>query len=243
MVLGVIPARYGSTRLKAKALVKLGGKPMIFHVWDRARKARKLNRLCVATDHEEISSVVREFGAEAVMTSPELPSGTDRVWAAASQMPADTIVNIQGDEPLLIPSMIDLLVETLAGDPQADMATLRFPMKGPQGYNERNVVKVVADEKGWALYFSRSPIPAVKEGGGPPAVWHKHLGFYAYRRGVLERFCSWPPSALEKSEGLEQLRALEHGLKIKVADSPADTFAVDTATDADFVDRLLKQAG
>jgi 3-deoxy-manno-octulosonate cytidylyltransferase (CMP-KDO synthetase) len=241
MVLGVIPARYASVRLAGKPLVQLAGKPMIQHVWEGAKRAKRLDRLVVATDDKRIQQAVEGFGGEAVMTAPELPSGTDRVWAAAKPTGAELIINIQGDEPLLEPAMVDSLVETMRSNPSAEMGTLRFPMKGSEGYAQKGVVKVVSDLNGWALYFSRSPLPACKEADGTPAVWYKHLGFYAYRRSVLEKFVGWPPSALEKTEGLEQLRALEHGVKIKVIDSPRDTVAVDTAEDAQRVEKLLKE--
>lgn len=240
LVVGVIPARYGSVRLAGKPLAVIAGKPMIQHVWEGAKKAKRLSRLLVATDDERVVQAVKGFGGEAVMTDPALPSGTDRVWAASKGTDAQFILNIQGDEPLLDPAMVDDLVAAIIGDPAAQMATLRFPMRGTDGYIQRSVVKVVSDEKGWALYFSRSPIPACKGEHQIPSVWYKHLGFYAYRRQVLERFVGWPPSFLETTEGLEQLRALEHGVRIKVVDSPKDTVAVDTPDDAQRVERIMK---
>jgi 3-deoxy-manno-octulosonate cytidylyltransferase (CMP-KDO synthetase) len=160
-------------------------------------------------------------------------------------------VNIQGDEPLLTPGMVDRLVEELERDPKAQMATLRYPMKGVEGQEDPNVVKVVADADGWALYFSRSPIPhfrgarinpgtAARESGS--AVWYKHLGLYGYRREALQQFVGWPPSALERAEGLEQLRALERGMRIKVLDSPHDTVGVDTPDDLKRVEEMLSRA-
>jgi len=241
MVLGVIPARYGSVRLAGKPLVRLNGRTMIQHVWEGAKRAKRLDRLLVATDDQRVVEAVKSFGGEAVMTAPELPSGTDRVWAAAKTTSADLIVNIQGDEPLIDSAMVDRLVEAIEGDRSAGMATLRFPMKGKEGYAQRSVVKVVSDLNGWALYFSRSPIPGCKGEDGVPAVWYKHLGFYAYRRDILEKFVGWSPSAFETTEGLEQLRALEHGVKIKLVDSPKDTLAVDTAEDVQKVEKVLKE--
>ncbi len=240
MILGVIPARYGSTRLPGKALARINGKPMIQHVWEGATKAERLDRLLVATDDQRIVDAVKSFGGEAVMTAPELPSGTDRVWAAAKTTSADVILNIQGDEPLLEAALVDQLVKAMVEESNAGMATPRCAMRTPAGYTQRNVVKVVSDQQGWALYFSRSPIPACKTEDQVPSVWYKHLGFYAYRRAVLEQFVQWAPSSLEITEGLEQLRALERGVRIKVIDSPQDTVAVDTAEDLQRVDRIMK---
>ena len=239
MILGVIPARYGSTRFPGKALARLAGKPMIQRVWERAREAKRLDRLVVATDDERILKTVKEFGGEAVMTAPELRSGTDRAWAAAKGMRAQIVVNIQGDEPLLTPPMINGLVDGLRKEPDAQMATLRYRMRGPEGYEDPNVVKVVTDEKGWALYFSRSPVPAFRSADVRTVVWYKHLGLYAYRRELLQRFVAWPPSALETAEGLEQLRALERGVRIKVLDSPQNTIGVDTPADLKRVEAII----
>ena len=240
-VVGVIPARYRSVRFPGKPLALLRGKPLIQWVWEGARKARRLNRLLVATDDALIAETVRRFGGEAVMTPPHLPSGTDRVWAAVRGTKARIAVNIQGDEPLVRPAMVDRLVEALQRRPQAGMATLRYRMKGPKDYTNPNVVKVITDEKGWALYFSRSPVPHFRK-AKTDFIWYKHLGLYAYRRPVLERFIQWLPSALERAEQLEQLRALEHGVKMQVVDSPAHTVGVDTPEDLERVERLLKDA-
>jgi 3-deoxy-manno-octulosonate cytidylyltransferase (CMP-KDO synthetase) len=239
VILGVIPARYGSTRFPGKALARLRGQTLIQRVWDRAKTAKRLDRLIVATDDERIREAVRSFGGEAVMTSAGLPSGTDRVWEAARETRAQVIVNIQGDEPLITPPMIDGLVDGLLKEPEAQMATLRFAMKGPEGYNDPNVVKVVTDQKGWALYFSRSPIPAYRVGDLFSVAWYKHIGLYAYRRNFLEQFVSWPVSALERTEALEQLRALERGVRIKVLDSPQNTIGVDTPEDLKRVEAII----
>lgn len=241
-VLGVIPARYGSTRFPGKMLARVNGKPLIELVWRRAKEAKKLNRLLVATDDKRILDLIKKLGGEAMMTSPELPSGTDRVWQAASQTDAQLIVNIQGDEPLLTAVMVNRLVEVFTKEPEIQMATLKYPMKDSQGYNNPNIVKVVTDEAGWALYFSRSPIPYYRLKGAAPQRWDKHLGVYAYRRQLLEQFVQWSPSPLEKAEGLEQLRALEHGVRIKVLDSPKDTVGVDTPEDLERVEKILSQS-
>ena len=242
MILGVIPARYGSTRFPGKALARLNGKSLIELVWERAKKAKRLDRLLVATDDDRIAKVVKGFGGEAVMTPMDLPSGTDRVWRVAKELPAQIIVNIQGDEPLLTPPMIDQLVDGLRQESTAQMATLRYRMKGQEGYVDLNVVKVVTDQNGWALYFSRAPIPAYRSGEVGSVVWYKHIGLYAYRRKFLEQFVAWSPSALELAEGLEQLRALERGARIKVLNSPQNTIGVDTPDDLKRVEGLIKGA-
>jgi 3-deoxy-manno-octulosonate cytidylyltransferase (CMP-KDO synthetase) len=238
MVIGVIPARYGSTRFPGKALARIHGKPLVQWVWERARGCKRLEQLWVATDDERIAEAVRRFGGDVAMTSKDLPSGTDRVWEVARRTSAKIVVNIQGDEPLVTTQMVDVLVEGIQREPKAEMATLRYAVKGQLGYNDPNVVKVVCDADGWALYFSRASIPHFKNRGG---MWYKHLGLYAYRRSFLERFVQWPPSFLELAEGLEQLRALERGAKIKVMDSPTDTIGVDTPEELARVEEILKE--
>ena len=240
MVLGVIPARYGSTRFPGKALARLNGKTLIQRVWERAKEARRLDRLVVATDDKRIRDAVQGFGGEAMMTSPSLRSGTDRVWQAAKQFSAQIIVNIQGDEPLLTPPMINGLVDGLRKEPRAQMATLRYRMRGSEGCGNPNVVKVVTDENGWALYFSRSPIPSHRPADSRFAVWYKHIGLYAYRRNLLQKFVSWPPSSLETAENLEQLRALERGVRIKLLESPQNTIGVDTPEDLRRVEAIIR---
>ncbi len=242
MILGVIPARYGSTRFPGKALAKIGGKPLVQLVWERASASKRLEKVLVATDDPRIEETVRKFGGEPVMTSKDLVSGTDRVWQAAKGTPARIIVNIQGDEPLVTPGMVDRLVEELERSPEAQMATLRYLMKGQEGYTDPNVVKVVTDAAGWALYFSRSPVPHHRQKDSAAVVWYKHLGLYGYRRELLRNFVGWPPSALEQAEGLEQLRALERGVRIKVLDSPQNTVGVDTPDDLKRVEEMLSNA-
>lgn len=240
MTLGVIPARYGSTRFPGKVLARLNGKPMIQLVWERARQAKRLTRLIVATDDPRIQEAVQRFGGQGVMTPADLASGTDRVWAAAKETPAQIILNIQGDEPLVTGPMVDRLIDALQKDPSAQMVTLAYPRRDPAGFGDPNVVKVVTDSEGWALYFSRSPIPFYRS--AVAKVWYKHLGLYGYRRGDLEQFVRWPASRWEAAEGLEQLRALEHGVRIKVIDSPSDTIGVDTPEDLKQVERLIQGA-
>ena len=242
-ILGVIPVRYDSTRFPGKPLARVGGLPLIERVWKQASGATRLEKLLVATDDVRIEEAVTRFGGEAVMTSKDLPSGTDRVWEAAQRTSAEVIVNIQGDEPLVTPEMVDSLVAGLEQDPQAQMTTLRFAMKGSEGAADPNVVKVVSNAAGWALYFSRSLIPARRGSPVEEHLWYKHLGLYAYRREALEQFVTWPPSELEETEELEQLRAIEHGVRIKVLDSPQDTIGVDTPEDLKRVEEILKIAG
>lgn len=241
-VVGVIPARYASVRFPGKALARVGGKPLVQWVWERAREAKRLERLIVATDDERIFETVKKFGGEGMLTSPDLPSGTDRVWEAARRSAARIIVNIQGDEPLITPTMVDQLVEGLEKEESAGMATMRYAMRTPTGYNDPNVVKVVADERGWALYFSRAPIPHVRQKDCGSPLWYKHIGIYAYRRELLEQFVGWAPSPLETAEKLEQLRALERGVKIRVLDSSVNTVGVDTLEDLRQVEKILKDA-
>ncbi|MBI3311994.1 MAG: 3-deoxy-manno-octulosonate cytidylyltransferase [Candidatus Omnitrophica bacterium] len=242
-VVGVIPARYASVRFPGKALARVSGKPLVQWVWERARESKRLERLIVATDDERILETVRKFGAEGVMTSPDLPSGTDRAWAVVRESAAaKLVVNIQGDEPLITPTMVDQLVEGLEKEPSAGMATMRYAMRTPVGYNDANVVKVVTDEQGWALYFSRSPIPHYRQKDCGSPLWYKHIGLYAYRRDLLEQFVAWPPSLLETAEKLEQLRALERGVRIRVLDSSVNTVGVDTLEDLRQVEKILGNA-
>ena len=241
-VLGVIPARYGSTRFPGKVLAPVNGKPMVQVVWEQAKKAKKLDQLVVATEDQKVAEVVRRFGGDARITARDLTSGTDRVWQVAKVIPSQIVLNIQGDEPLLQPEMIDSLVQGLDESPIAEMATLKVPMNVLEGYSNPNIVKVVTDQAGWVLYFSRSPIPARKDDRGEALVWYKHIGLYAYRRSCLEQFVNWPPSSLEKMEGLEQLRAMEHGVRILALDAPADTVAVDTPEDLKRVEMIMKKA-
>ena len=209
--LGVIPARYGAQRFPGKPLALIAGKPLVQRVYEQARKAQRLDRIVIATDDTRIADVVKKFGGEVVMTSPACPSGTDRAAEVARQLDCDRVVNIQGDEPLMRPEMIDQLVDSLA---DYDMATLARLIESAEVLANPNVVKVVFATTGNALYFSRHPIPFVRDIGAT-APHFKHLGIYAYRRDFLLKFVQLPPSALEKTEKLEQLRALENGFAIK----------------------------
>ncbi|OLC53655.1 MAG: hypothetical protein AUH92_05505 [Acidobacteria bacterium 13_1_40CM_4_69_4] len=254
---GVIPARYQSSRFPGKPLALIGGKALVERVFERARAASRIARLLVATDDGRIAAAVRAFGGEVLMTSPEHASGTDRLAEVARALQADLFVNIQGDEPLLDPQDIDGLIECLEQDPSPDMATLADPLLEVDEARDPNVVKVVCDARGRALYFSRSPIPYVQgsENGSasgasgrarrppgedqPPGPWLRHVGLYAYRRGFLLEFASWSPGVLERLEGLEQLRTLERGRTIRVLRARGRYHGVDTPADVRSVERAL----
>ena len=242
-VVGIIPARYGSERLPGKVLALIQGRPMIQHVYERAAEASSLQRLVVATDDSRVQEVVAAFGGEPLMTSPDHPSGTDRVAETARQMMLlddAIIVNIQGDEPLLQAEVIDGLVAALKEAAEVPMATVAHPCADRDGYFDPAVVKVVLDSEGRALYFSRAPIPMARDGSATPP-YNKHLGFYAYRNSFLQRFTNLSPGPLENLERLEQLRALEHGFPILVVISPFDFMSVDTAEDLDRVRRIMAE--
>src|SRR5262245_25831667 len=241
--LGIIPARYGSTRLPGKPLVPLLGKPMVQHVWERARRARRLGDLVVATDDERIATVVTGCGSGAVMTSAAPASGTDGLAEVARTPRAALYVNIQGDEPLLDPVDLDTLVDGLARDTEAPMGTLAAPLRDAREAEDANVVKVVCDAAGRALYFSRAriPYPRHPDATASGAAWRRHIGLYAYRRSFLLEFASWPPSPLETIEGLEQLRALERGCVIRVFTAHGRYLAVDTQADVAAVATALRE--
>ncbi len=235
----VIPARFASSRLPGKPLLRDTGKYLIQHVYEQAARARCAADVVVATDDERIFAAVREFGGKPVMTRADHPSGTDRVAEVAANLVADVVINVQGDEPQLDPASIDHLAE-LMNDPTADMATLAVPITDADAYLSPNVVKVVCDDDGRALYFSRSPIPMVRDGApdfaAQPARFLQHLGIYAYRRDFLLRLASTPPHPLEQSEKLEQLRVLGNGGTICVGVVAEAHRGVDTPADyADFV--------
>jgi 3-deoxy-manno-octulosonate cytidylyltransferase (CMP-KDO synthetase) len=249
-IVAIIPARFGSTRLPGKPLSDIHGKTMIERVWERARAASLPDRVLVATDDERIASTVRRFGGEVVLTSPGHATGTDRLAEAVGTTHADIVVNVQGDEPMLDPAGIDAVAAPLLVEPDLPMATVSLPLTDLQEMLSPSVVKVVTDARGDALYFSRGPIPHVRTAGGDPVeaaraalqngLARKHVGLYAYRRAALLRFAALPPSPLELAEGLEQLRALHHGMRIRVVpvDGPGSV-AVDTAEDLERVRTLL----
>jgi 3-deoxy-manno-octulosonate cytidylyltransferase (CMP-KDO synthetase) len=221
----VIPARYASTRLPAKPLADIGGLPMIIRVMQRARQSGA-HAVCVATDDVRIFEVVREHGGEVMMTRSEHLSGTDRLQEVAARLglaDEEIIVNVQGDEPMIPPAVIDQVAANLAAHPDCGMATLCEPIERRDDVFNPNIVKVVADEQGRALYFSRAPIPWHRDGFAsagdqlPAGQWWRHIGIYAYRAGFLHRFVEWPPARLELTESLEQLRAMAQGVAIHVA--------------------------
>jgi len=245
--IGVIPARWGSTRFPGKGLAQLCGKPLVQWVWERCRQARRLDELVVATDDERIRQAAAACGARVVMTSAGHPSGTDRVAEAARGLPADLVVNIQGDEPLMDPALIDQLVD-MARATAWDMVTAAAPMAAPGDaahIQSPSVCKVVFDAAGRALYFSRHPIPFVREAQFRPdgPLYWRHIGIYLYRRDFLERLVREPPSLLERAECLEQLRALHIGGAIGVAQTAYAGTGVDTPADVPAAEAALRRAG
>lgn len=235
-VLGVIPARLRSTRLPRKVLREIAGKPLIVHVYEAARRAPDLADLLVATDSQEVVAACATFGIPAIMTSSEHPSGTDRIWEVAQARAADVYVNIQGDEPLITPDHIRLLVGPFRERPDTQVTTLKIRLE-PEEMSNPNVNKVVCGVDGRALYFSKHPIPYDRDGIG--VVRYKHPGFYAYRKAALDAFHRLPPSPLELVEKLEQLRFLENGIDIVVVETDAPTIGVDTEADLRAVETLL----
>lgn len=230
-VVGVIPARFSSTRLPGKALVEIEGVPMVVRVWRQTARSRALSRVVVATDDERIARAVTMAGGEAMLTSPAHQSGTDRIAEVAAKVPAAIYLNVQGDLPFVDPADLDALAAPMRADDGIAMATLATPIVDADEWRNPNVVKVVCDGRGDALYFSRAPIPWPREGAAPPAAARRHIGVYAYRRDFLLRFAQLEPGVLEALEKLEQLRALERGFCIRVVASVAPSLEVDTAGD------------
>jgi 3-deoxy-manno-octulosonate cytidylyltransferase (CMP-KDO synthetase) len=242
----VIPARYASTRLPGKPLIDIGGKPLLQWVYERACRSKLADGVLIATDDERINNIANNFGAEVIMTDPDLPSGTDRVFAAIQGEEADLIINLQGDEPFIEPSIIDQLFSIMEKG-GVETATLCCPIADENEYREPNTVKVVLDSSGFALYFSRSPIPYLRtpnfgdpQAGTPtPILLYKHVGIYAFARSFLQRFVSMPKSPLEAAESLEQLRVLENGYRIKVIVTDYNGFGIDTPEDLERARKLL----
>jgi len=233
----VIPARYSSTRLPGKPLAMIAGRPMIQHVYERAIRAQRPKLVLVATDNSLVYDAVEGFGGRAILTSPDHPTGTDRLAEVAEKLPyMDLIINVQGDEPLIPPAIIDQLARVFDDNQDLQMATLMTEMDESE-YNNPNAVKVVTDLQGYALYFSRSLLPFPRNDTGMPV--YKHIGIYAYRRDFLLKFSKLSPTPLEESESLEQLRALEHGYKIKVLTTDFKSIGVDTIEDLEKVNLLL----
>jgi 3-deoxy-manno-octulosonate cytidylyltransferase (CMP-KDO synthetase) len=241
-VVVVIPARYGSTRLPGKPLVSLAGKPMIQRVYERARMAHRVDRVIVATDDERIVKAVETFGGEARMTRADHRTGTERVAEVAAHVEGGVFVNVQGDEPLLDPVAVDTAVAALLEEPAAFISTVATPIKTPADIMDPNVVKTVLDFDGNALYFSRAPIPWVRDTASKVQVRHlKHLGLYVFQRDALLEFPTLPQGDLERIEQLEQLRWLENGWKIRVAEVEHDAVSVDVTEDVARVERLLQK--
>lgn len=255
-VVAIIPARYSSVRLPGKMLLQIAGKPLVLHTVERAKAAKAVDRVIVATDDERILNAVVESGNEAVMTSPDHRSGSDRIAEVAEDLPTGSIiVNVQGDEPLISSETIDAAVRALLSDDAADMATTCEPVASIEELLNGNVVKVVVGDGGYAIYFSRSPMPfprdaSLRHGGDPNraireepelmSIFRKHTGLYVYRREYLLRFSKLPPSGLEQIEMLEQLRALDDGAKIRVIDAVGNSIGVDTQEDLERVRQVLE---
>jgi 3-deoxy-manno-octulosonate cytidylyltransferase (CMP-KDO synthetase) len=236
-VIGIIPARWGSTRFPGKALHGIAGKPLIQHVWDRCVEADCFDQIVIATDDMRIAEVGFNFGAEIALTAADHPSGTDRVAEVARKLKKATIIlNVQGDEPLVDPTLLQRLARKLADNRNLPIVTAATPISPEEALNEHNV-KVVMDRLGNALYFSRSCIPFRRASNGVKT--YKHLGIYGFRRKALLDFVRMSPGALEQAEQLEQLRALENGLKIRVVVSEINSIGVDTPDDATEVERLI----
>lgn len=241
-IAGILPARWGSTRFPGKPLHVIAGKPLLQHVWERCMKCKMLDVVVIATDDKRIFQAAEGFGARVVMTSSEHPTGTDRIAEAVKQIPeASHIINIQGDEPLIDPDLVDELARTMAANPTLDMATAANPLSpADEAVQDSNVVKVVIALDGRALYFSRSPLPYFRNAVEGLSVL-RHKGIYAYRREFLERYVTWPPSPLEMAESLEQLRALENGASIKVLLTHDTSPGVDTPEQAIAIESILLQ--
>jgi len=237
----IIPARWASTRFPGKPLVPLRGKPLVQHVWERAGRAKRVGRIIIATDDMRIAEAAFDFGAEVALTSPKHPTGTDRLAEVAKKLKsASIILNVQGDEPDIAPSTIDRLAEALQDDPKLGMVTAANPLSDPADVQDPNVVKVVTDLAGRALYFSRSVIPHDRDGRGG-IKYLRHQGVYGYRRKVLLGFVKWKPTPLEQAEKLEQLRALEHGIAIGVIVVCRGSVGVDVPGDVAKAERALRK--
>jgi len=240
-VVVVIPARYGSTRLPGKPLVMLAGKPMIQRVYERAKMAQRADRVVVATDDERILKAVEGFGGEARMTREDHRTGTERVAEVAAHVPGEVFVNVQGDEPLLDPAAVDTAVNALLEEPAAQVATVATQVKAAADIMDPNVVKTVLDFDDNALYFSRAPIPWVRDTSAKMVVRHlKHLGLYVFQRDALLEYPTLPQGELERIEQLEQLRWLENGWKIRVAEVEQDAVSVDVPADVERVEKLIR---
>lgn len=241
-VIGVIPARYSSTRFEGKVLADIMGKPMIQHIWERARQAKILDDLIIACDDERVFQVAKEFGARVVLTAKGHACGTDRIIEIINPLDVKVVVNIQGDEPLIDPMMIDMVGRALLDDSSISMATLMKKIENTAEIPDPNVVKVVVDKNNFALYFSRAAIPHHAQNSEVKTlVYYKHIGLYSYTKDFLFTYRNLPVSNLEKIEKLEQLRVLEEGYRIKVMETKAETIGVDTPEDLEKVRQYLQQ--
>lgn len=236
-----IPARWGSTRFPGKPLHLIAGKPLVQHVWERCQECKQIDDVIIATDDARIAEAAAGFGAKYVLTAPEHPSGTDRIAEAANSFPEHrVIINVQGDEPLISPALIDELARTLRDDPGVKMITAAAPIQDEAQISDPNVVKVIFDTQGDALYFSRSPLPYQRN----PEAWprsYRHLGIYGFQRSFLFQFVAWPPSRLEQTESLEQLRAVENGTRIRVVLTDELSPGVDTPEQAAAIEKHLEK--
>jgi len=240
-IIGVIPARFASTRLKGKVLADIAGKPMIQHIWERAKQASLLDDLIIACDDERVAEAAKIFGAKVIMTAKGHISGTDRIAEVVNPLDVNIIINIQGDEPLIHPTTIDSVARILLEDKTINMATAMKQIEDPALVNDPHVVKVVVDKNNFALYFSRSAIPY--QAANPKVkspVYYKHIGLYGYTKDFLFIYKNIPVSMLEKTECLEQLRVLEEGFRIKVIETKYDTISVDTPEDLRKVKQYLE---
>jgi 3-deoxy-manno-octulosonate cytidylyltransferase (CMP-KDO synthetase) len=241
-VIGVIPARYASTRFPGKPLAMIAGREMIKWVIEGAKTSRLLQEVIVATDDERIAEASRAVGAKVAMTNSDLPSGTDRIWAAIEKIECDVVINIQGDEPLVTAEWIDALAEPLIREPDLEMATLAHPISNEE-LQSPNAVKVVVDQRGNGLYFSRFPIPYSREAASASGLVGalKHIGMYGYRKNFLQQFCAAKQAEIEKAESLEQLRALYLGAKIRVVKVATRSYGIDTPEDIKNVEAILNK--
>lgn len=239
---GVIPSRWGSTRFPGKPLALIAGKPLLQWVIEGAKTSQKLSEVCVATDDPRIADLAKSCDTRAIMTDSDLPTGTDRIWQAAKKIDADVVVNIQGDEPLISGDVLDRLVEPFENDKNLEMATAGHRLT-PEALHANTTAKIVLNAQDEAIYFSRFPIPysrVTDEANLGAAL--KHIGIYAYRRAFLQRFCEQAPTAIEQMEGLEQLRALYLGARIKVVRVDHDSWGVDTPGDVQKIETLLRNS-
>ena len=244
--IGIIPARWASSRFEGKVLAEISKKPIIQHVWEKAKESKLLDDLIIAADNEKVLDAVKKFGGKVCYTSPDQPSGTDRVCEVVNPIDVKIVVNIQGDEPMIKGVMIDSLITALLEDEEAQMATLIRRVSDINEIYNPNVVKAVVDKKGYAIYFSRSPIPYARdnsEARRTPNIelYYKHIGLYAYTKDFLFTYTNLPLSKLEHAEKLELLRALEHGFKIKTVETEFDTVGIDTPEDLEKFKNILEK--